>query len=83
MIPTPPRKNRRQWRTIICLINDTSGIWVDDTGEGHLEFIDDISRLREKGWPIIERQNEDGISKSYRINREEWDKVSSQIKRFW
>ncbi len=82
MALTIPRKNSRQWRTAIFLINGGEK-WIDDAGEGHMEFIDDISRLREKGWPIEVRDNEDGFSKSYRINRDEWNVIKDSLKKFW
>lgn len=79
-----PRKNSRQWRTVIFLINSIQNEkWVDDAGEGHQEFIDDISRLKEKGWPILIRENEDGFSKSYKLDKEQWEAIAGTIEKFW
>lgn len=83
MLPTNPRKNSRQWRTIIFLITADPSRWWTDAGEGHLQFLDDMSRLREKGWPIEIKENEDGFSKSHRLDRTAWDSIKDSIPRFW
>lgn len=83
MLPTIPRKNSRLWRTIIYMINSDNEKWLDNSGEGHQEFTDDVSRLKDKGWPIDVRTNEDGFSKSYMLNRQKWADIESQMVRFW
>lgn len=83
MVPSIPRKNSRQWRTIIYLIQNSGSEWLDNMGEGHQQFTDDISRLKEKGWPIDIKTNDDGFSKSYKLNSEKWEELKGQIVRFW
>jgi len=78
-----PRKNSRQWKTAISMINANPEKWLDDVGLGHAEFIDDISRLRQKGWPIEDRINSDGFSRSYRLDRVKWDEAKEGLDPFW
>lgn len=83
MLPIIPRKNSRLWRTIIYIINNSEERWLDNMGEGHQEFTDDVSRLRDKGWPIDVKTNDDGFSKSYRLNQDKWKEVQGGMVRFW
>lgn len=80
-----PRKNSRQWKTIIVLINalETEGLWIDDAGFGHAELIDDVSRLRKKGWEVTDRSNADLYSRSYRLDLDFWNSVKDTLDPFW
>lgn len=81
-----PRKNSRQWHTAIRLVKahkkDPQG-WVDDAGYGHAELIDDVSRLRQKGWEVDDKGNADLLSRSYRLNAKFWNSVKDTIDPFW
>jgi uncharacterized membrane protein len=78
-----PRKNSRQWKTAIKLINADHDKWFTDVGFGHAAFVDDISRLRDKGWPIDAQLNNDGFSHSYRLEREKWERIENTLEKFW
>ncbi len=76
-----PRKNSRQWKTVVALVKALSNkAWIDDAGFGHAEFIDDISRLRKKGWRIIDKPNADLFSTSYGLNPIFWNNVKDTEK---
>lgn len=81
-----PRKNSRQWHTVIKLIQlheEDPEEWVDDVGYGHAELIDDVSRLRKKGWIVEDKGNADLLSRSYRLDTEFWNSVKDTIDSFW
>jgi len=82
MMPKTPRKNSRQWFTIIALIEGHHREWIDDTGHGHAALVDDVSRLRDKGW-IIEEKEKAGFSKSYRLDRSRWVEIKDNMGNFW